>query len=89
MRCLRSLIPVWIGLTLVVGLGCRGSSDSGDVARAEAAAAAAPKTVDELPADMPPEAKRGAAAAMGQSQAMQQQMDAQAEAMKRARNQGR
>ncbi len=89
MRGIRSVIPALVALALVGGFGCRGSSDSGDVARAEAAAAAAPKSVEELPADMPPEAKRGAAAAMGQSQAMQQQMDAHADAMKRARNQGR
>ncbi|MCW5942985.1 MAG: hypothetical protein KIS66_12180 [Fimbriimonadaceae bacterium] len=84
---MKTLVPFLIGCALVLA-GCSGS-DQGDVKKAEEAAARAPKSVDQLPADMPPEAKRGAEAAMGQQQAMKQQMDAQAEAMKRAANQGR
>jgi Tfp pilus assembly protein PilP len=62
------------GLISALGLmGCSGGSDPGDVETAAKAAAAAPKSVDQLPADMPPEAKAAAAAAMGQAQAAQQQ----------------
>lgn len=84
---MKTTLLLLIGASLALA-GCSGS-DRGDVKAAEEAAARAPKSVDQLPADMPPEAKRGAAAAMGQQQAMQQQMDAQAEAMKRAAQQGR
>lgn len=52
--------------------GCSPSAN-GDVETATKAAAAAPKSVDQLPADMPPEARSAAASAMGQAQAMQQQ----------------
>jgi PBP1b-binding outer membrane lipoprotein LpoB len=69
-------------LASFVLLGCS-QSDPGDPELAKKAAEAAPKTVEQLPADMPPEAKRQAEGAMKQKEAMQSQMDAQAEAMKK------
>lgn len=70
---------------VAVGLaGCRGSAD-GDVDTAAKATQAAPKTVDQLPADMPPEARASAAGAMAATQAQKEQMDAQAAAMRRMR----
>lgn len=84
---MKTACPLLIGFALAL-TGCSGS-DRGDVKAAEEAAARAPKSVEQLPADMPPEARRGAEAGMGQQQAMQQQMNAQAEAMRRAANQGR
>jgi len=74
-------------VTLVAAalIGCDNSGSAGDVKSAEAAAKAAPRSVEQLPQDMPPEARRAAEAAMGQSQAAQAQMNAQAEAMKNAR----
>lgn len=69
-------------------IGCSPSSD-GDPEAAAKAAAAAPKSVDQLPADMPPEAKASAASAMGRSQAMQQQANdpARARAMQEMQKQ--
>lgn len=79
----------WYFLVVVVisvgMIGCNSAGDSGDVEAAEAAAAAAPKTAAELSPDMPPEARRTAEAAIQQNNAQKAQMDAQAEAMKRAR----
>ena len=73
---MKKLLPFSIVLALCA-IGCKGGGDSGDVDAAAKASAAAPKTVDQLPADMPPEAKRAAAGAMAQQQAMAQQADAQ------------
>ncbi len=70
-------------LGLVALMGCSGSGDSGDVEAANRAAASAPKSVDQLPADMSPEAKRMAGAAIGQSQAMKDQAQKENEARKR------
>jgi len=81
------LLLVILASGLVLG-GCSGGADRGDVAAAERAAAAAPKSAADLPQEMPPQARRQADAAIQQSQAMKQQGDAQAEAMKRARAQG-
>ncbi len=82
---MKYLLPIVAGILLV---GCSGSDD-GDVAAANKAAAEAPKSADELPADMSPEARRSAEAAMKQSEAMRQQMDSQAAAMKKARENSR
>lgn len=79
------LAVVPLGILLA---GCSGAGDSGDVAAAEAAAKRAPKSAADLPAGMPDEAKRQAENAMKAGQAQQQQMDAQAEAMKKARAMG-
>jgi hypothetical protein len=68
---MRSLY-VLVALAALCLAGCLDSS-AGDVAGAERAAAQAPKSVEELPADMPPEARASAAAAIGQSSSMQQQ----------------
>lgn len=78
-------------LALVLGFGvltgCSGS-DSGDVERAKEAAEKAPKSVDELPADMPPQARANAAAAIEQAKARQQfEDDAQTKAMEMMRKQ--
>jgi hypothetical protein len=58
---------------LVAAVGCSSSPDNGDVETATRAAAAVPKTPDQLPANMPPEARASAASAMQQAAAMQQQ----------------
>lgn len=64
--------------------GCSGGGDPGDVEAANKASAAAPKSVDQLPSDMSPEAKRMAGAAMGQQQAMTDHAMRENEARKRA-----
>lgn len=69
-----------IGATL---LGCSGGS-AGDVEAANKASAQAPKSVDQLPEEMSPEAKRMAGAAMGQQQAMSDHAMRENEARKRA-----
>jgi outer membrane murein-binding lipoprotein Lpp len=78
-------------LALVLGFGalagCSGS-DSGDVEKAKEAAEKAPKSVDELPADMPPQARANAAAAIQQAQARTQfEGEAQKRAMEAMRKQ--
>lgn len=78
---MKNLLILALGLCLLAG--CTGP-DSGNVDAAKEAAAAAPKSVDELPADMPDEAKRGAAAAIGQGKEMQDKMNAEADARARA-----
>lgn len=77
---------VLIGLILTVALvtGCGASGDSGDVETARKASAAMPKTESDLPADMPEAAKRSAMGAIKQNEIQKQQMDAQADAMRRA-----
>ena len=57
--------------SVIAALLCGCGSSSGDVETAHKAALAAPKSVDELPADMPAEAKASAAGAMGAAQATQ------------------
>jgi len=68
--------------------GCA-SEDQGDVEAARKAAAAAPKSVEQLPADMPPEARSAAASAMGQAAAAEQQANdpARVRAMQEMRRQ--
>lgn len=67
-------------------VGCSSTGDAGDVEAAQPASAAAPKTAEDLnQQNLPPDAQRGAAAAIQQNQAQKEQMDAQAEAMRRAR----
>lgn len=68
--------------------GCA-SEDQGDVEAASKAAAAAPKSVEQLPADMPPEARSAAASAMGQAAAAEQQANdpARVRAMQEMRRQ--
>lgn len=78
-------------LALVLGFGvlagCSGS-DSGDVEKAKEAAEKAPKSVDELPADMPPQARANAAAAIEQAKVRSQfEDDAQKRAMEAMRKQ--
>ncbi len=75
-------------LLFAVALSGCGEGDAGDVEKANAASAAMPKSAADLPSDMPPEAKRAAESAMKQNEAQKQSMDAQAEAMRRARQQG-
>jgi len=71
MRSLRKMIcapkAILFGLLAVFGLvGCS-TDDNGDVQSANKAAELAPKSVSELPSQMPPEVQRGAASAMGQA----------------------
>ncbi len=61
-----ALIP----LLAVLAVGCTGGDDVGDVETGVKAAQAAPKTPDQLPSDMPPEARRAAESAMAQQSAM-------------------
>ena len=65
--------------------GCASDGGPGDVAGAEAASRAAPKSADQLPADMDPRARASAEAAMKQQDARTQQMQSQGDAMMRAR----
>jgi hypothetical protein len=82
MRRVCALIP----LALLIAAGCSGGDgDPGNVKIAEQASAAAPKSAADLPANMPPEAKKGAEASIGQGKAIQEHMDKQAEAMRKAR----
>lgn len=86
---LRTLGFFTLTFVVVVSLaGCSGSDDRGDIATAQKATEAAPKSDSDLPTSMPAEARRGASAAIAQQQAMQQQMNAQAEAMRKARASG-
>ena len=78
----------WVtAVVLLAGVlaGCSDAGDSGDVEKAKQASAAAPKDVSQLPANMDPRARASAEAAILQNKAMTEQMNAQAEAMKRAR----
>lgn len=78
---MKALIYSLIAVCLLAG--CT-QADSGDVEAAKAAAQSAPKSADELPANMPPEAKRSAAAAISQGQEMEAKMNAENEARARA-----
>lgn len=80
---MKHLIPVIIVGGLFLG-GC-GSSDSGDTTLGDKSLKEGPKSIDQLPPDMPPEARQQAAAAMAQGQAMNARMEAEAQAMKKAR----
>lgn len=81
---MKKLLILTAALALLVGCG---PSADGDVEGARAASEAMPKTAEELSSTgMPPEAQRNAAAAIQANQAQKEAMDAQAEAMKRARN---
>lgn len=85
------MIRILLISSLAIGViaGCSGG-DVGDVEAANMASAAAPKSVDQLPSDMSPEAKRMAGAAMGQQQAMSDQAMRENEVRKRAmQGQGR
>lgn len=84
---MRNLLLGLVGLVTIAG--CSSSGDPGNVEAAEAAAKAMPKSVDELPANMPPEARKSAEGAILQQQAREKQANAQAEAMKRARAAGK
>lgn len=81
-------IPAALVALVVSSAGCTGS-DEGDVDTAAKAAAAAPKSVDQLPADMPPEARAAASSAMGSAQAAQEQANdpARVRAMQEMRKQ--
>lgn len=80
---MKKLVLIAIGCAALLLVGC--GSDAGDVEAASKAAKAAPTSVDQLPDNMPPEARRSAAAAMAQGQAQKAKMDQQAEAMRKAR----
>ncbi len=58
-----------LSLTALLCVGCSGSGDPGNVDVAQKASAAAPKAVADLPQNMPPEARTGAAAGIGQADA--------------------
>lgn len=78
---MRTILLLLIAACLLAGCS---QADSGNVEAAKAAAQAAPRSVDELPADMPPEAKRSAGAAISQGQQMEAKMNAENEARARA-----
>lgn len=80
---IRPILVVSLAIGGVLA-GCSGTGDAGDVELAKKASESAPKSVDQLPADMPPEARRAAEAAMGQKSAMSEQMAKENEARKRA-----
>ena len=76
----KLLIAALVGASLA---GCSGSSEP--VADSKGSTTGAPvMDPSKLPANMPPEARKSAEAAIGQSNAMNAQMDAEAAAMKRA-----
>ncbi len=58
------------GLCLAMLAGC-GEAPSSDPVVAKKSAQSAPKNASELPANMPPEARASAAAAIGQAKAQQ------------------
>lgn len=80
----------WILLALPLMLmgGCTDDVSAADVQRGEEAAKNAPQSVDELPADMSPEARASAERAIESSRAAQQHMNSQGDAMMRARQNG-
>jgi len=63
-------------------VGCNGSSEP--VADSKSSSGNPVTDVSKLPADMPPQARKSAEAAIMQQNAMNAQMDAQAAAMKKA-----
>ena len=65
---------LFVPLALLTITGCSGGGDNGDVAAAENAAKLAPKSKEDLPASMPPQAQKSAEAAMGAQKAMADQM---------------
>jgi len=79
MRNLLLLVPI-----ALLTAGCSGGEDNGNVASAEKAAAAMPKKAEDLPKDMPPEARRAAEGAMKANAAMSAQQNAQMDAMVKA-----
>ena len=80
---MKKLLP-FASLLVLFTVGCNGGGDSGDVEAAKKAAAATPKTAAELPANMPPEARRGAEAGIAQQEAMRKQEEAANAARKAA-----
>ncbi len=84
MRKLLAFLPL-----ALVAAGCSGGDeDPNAVQKAADASAAMPKKPEDLPADMPPVARRQAEAAMAQSAAQREMMEKQAEGMKAARGGG-
>ena len=76
---MKTLLPFALALVALAAVGCGSGGDSGDVEAAKKAAAAVPKKVEDLPANMPPEARRGAEAGIKQAaemEKMQQQQEA-------------
>ncbi|RYG23055.1 hypothetical protein EON82_15200 [bacterium] len=77
MKKLLLLVPI-----AIVAAGCSGGDDRGDVAKAQASPP--PKSTDQLPADMPPQARASASNAMRANDAMVAQQKAQMDAMVKA-----
>ncbi len=92
MRSIRKIasILVAVGLSSALLIGCDSGSAGSDPEVAKKAAAAAPKSAQDLPSTMPAEAKASAAAAMGQAQAQEKMSSdpARVKAMQMMRQQG-
>lgn len=71
-----------LGALLVTG--CSSSSDPGDVETAKKASESVAKTPEQLPANMPPEARKAAEGAIGQRKAQESMMNERMNAMKEA-----
>ncbi len=80
---------ILLAVPLLLLGGCSdGDVSQAEIQRGEEAARNAPKSVDDLPADMSPEARASAEQAIKSSQAAQKHMDSQGDAMMRARQNG-
>jgi hypothetical protein len=76
------------GILLIIGslmvTGCNSSGDPGDVETAKKASQSVPKSPEELPSNMPPEARKAAEGAIGQRKAQESMMNQRMDAMKEA-----
>jgi PBP1b-binding outer membrane lipoprotein LpoB len=68
----KFLLALTVAAGTLLMAGCEGPGETGDVESAKKAAAQAPKSADQLPADMPPQARAAAQSAMGQAAAAEQ-----------------
>lgn len=66
---MRTAFGILAALAVFVVAGCNGDDGNGDVEKAQAAAAKAPKSADQLPKDMPPQARAAATNAINQANA--------------------